>query len=44
MEQDPEEQAIVKWLKMVDKPLKTKEGDRKQGRVKNETEQKKISK
>ena len=25
MEQDPEEQAIIKWLRMVDKPLTTKE-------------------
>ncbi len=29
MEQDPEEQAIVEWLQTVDKPLTTKEGDKK---------------
>ena len=29
MEQDPKEQAIVEWLKTVDKPLTTKERDKK---------------
>ena len=29
MEQDTEEQAILEWLQTVDKPLKTKEGDKK---------------
>ena len=40
MEQDSKKQVIIDWLKIVDKPLKTKEWDKKQGRVKNETEQK----
>ena len=39
MEQYPEEQAILKWLQIVDKPLKSKERDKKtQGRVMNEPE------
>ena len=29
MEQDPEKKAIVEWLKTVDKPLATKERDKK---------------
>ena len=37
MEQGHKEQAIVEWLKTVDKPLTRKERDKKQGRVKNET-------
>ena len=29
MEQDPKEQALVEWLRMVDRPVGTKEGDKK---------------
>jgi hypothetical protein len=29
MEQDPKEKVIVEWLRMVDKPVGTKEGDKK---------------
>jgi len=36
MEQDLEEQAIVEWLKTVDKPLTTKEGDKKDKKPKDE--------
>ena len=41
MEQDSKKQVIIDWLKIVDKPLKTKEGDKKgTGRAMNEAEQK----
>ena len=36
MEQDPEEQAIVEWLKTVDKPQRTKERDKKETKPSDE--------
>lgn len=39
MEQDPEEQAIVKWLQKVDKPLSKKERNKRtQERSANEVD------
>jgi transcriptional regulator of NAD metabolism len=36
MEQDTKEKAIVEWLRKVDKPVKTKEGDKKDKRSRDE--------
>ena len=36
MEKEDKTEAIVKWLRTVDKPLAVKEGDKKDAEPKNE--------
>ncbi len=37
MDEEAETEAIEKWLRMVDKPLTTKEGDNKHARPREES-------
>jgi len=36
MDEEAETKAIEKWLRMVDKPLETKEGDKKDAETRDE--------